>query len=121
MFIVWLYTVGMYVAVVPNRNSPPAVLLRESFRQDGKVRNRTIANLSHWPSAQIDSLRQVLKGDLGKTPALASSFEILRSRPHGHVAAVLATLQRLGLETILSPEPCRQRSAVVALIAARIL
>jgi hypothetical protein len=111
----------MYVAVVPNRNSPPAVLLRESFRQDGTVRNRTIANLSHWPPPQVDSLRQVLKGDYSQMPALASSFDIVRSRPHGHVAAVLATMQRLGLETILSPEPCRPRSAVAALIAARIL
>lgn len=111
----------MYVAVVPNRNSPPAVLLRESFRQDGKVRNRTIANLSQWPPHQIESLRQVLKGDYSQMPVLASSFDIVRSRPHGHVAAVLATIERLGLETILCPESCRQRSAVTALIAARIL
>jgi hypothetical protein len=111
----------MYVAIVPNRNSPPAVLLRESFRQDGKVRNRTISNLSHWPPHQIESLRQVLKGDYSQMPVLAASFDIVRSRPHGHVAAVLATIERLGLETVLSPEPCRRRSAVAALIAARIL
>ena len=60
----------MYVAVVPNRNSPPAILLRESFREQGKVRNRTVANLSHWPAAQIEALRQVLKGE---TPAAAAS------------------------------------------------
>jgi len=54
----------MYVATVPNRNSPPATLLRESFRQNGKVHNRTLANLSHWPPRQIEALRQLLKGGL---------------------------------------------------------
>ena len=111
----------MYVAIVANRNSPPAVLLRESLRRHGKTCNRTISNLSHWPSHQIESLRQALKGDYSKMPALASSFDIVRSRPHGHVAAVLATTERLGLETVLSPEFCRRRSALAALIAARIL
>ena len=74
----------MYVAVVPNRNSPPAILLRESFREHGKVRNRTVANLSHWPPEQVAALRQVLKGATSVTPS-ADSFQILRSLPHGHV------------------------------------
>jgi transposase len=109
----------MYVAVVPNRNSPPAILLRESFRQHGKVRNRTVANLSHWPAAQIEALRQVLKGE---TPAAAASaFDIVRSRPHGHAAAVLSTLERLGLPARLDPSDSRARRAVLALIASRIL
>lgn len=111
----------MYVAVVPNRNSPPAVLLREAFRQDGKVRNRTLANLSHWPAEQIQALRQVLKGDYSRMPVLDSAFQITRSLPHGHVAAVLATIRHLKLETILDAEASRERDRALALIAARIL
>ncbi|HVH87539.1 MAG TPA: IS1634 family transposase, partial [Terriglobales bacterium] len=113
------HRVLMYVAVVPNRNSPPAILLRESFREHGKVRNRTIANLSHWPATQIEALRQVLKGE---TPTAASSaFDIIRSRPHGHAAAVLNTIARLGLPELLDPSDSRSRRAVLALIASRIL
>lgn len=109
----------MYVAVVPNRNSPPAILLRESFREHGKVRNRTVANLSHWPAAQIEALRQVLKGE---TPAAAASaFDIVRSRPHGHAAAVLTTIERLGLPALLERSDSRARRSVLALIASRIL
>jgi transposase len=111
----------MYIAVVPNRHSPPAILLRESFRENGKVLNRTLANLSHWPAAQIDSLRQVLKGDYSAAPGLQSAFSITRSRPHGHVAAVWGTMQRLRLPEVLDPEPSRMRNAVLAMIAARIL
>ena len=111
----------MYVAVVPNRNSPPAVLLRESFREQGKVHNRTIANLSHWPAEQIEALRQLLKGHYGETSVLGPGVEIIRSRPHGHVAAVLGTIDRLGVETMLDARPSRERSCVVAMIAARIL
>ncbi len=111
----------MYVAVVPNRNSPPAILLRESFREQGKVHNRTIANLSHWPLAQIEALRQVLKGRYTQEALSPSAFQITRSRPHGHVAAVLGTIRRLGLEQILDPEMSRERSCVLALMAARIL
>jgi len=115
------YCVYMYVATVPNRNSPPATLLRESFRLDGKVHNRTLANLSHWPPQQIEALRQVLKGDYQGLPALESAFEITRSLPHGHVAAVLATVRHLHLDTILDAEPSRERDRTLALIAARIL
>jgi transposase len=110
----------MYVAVVPNRNSPPAILLRESFRQDGKVHNRTIANLSAWPPAKVDALRQVLKG-ASVTSVPGGAFQILRSQPHGHVAAVVGSLRNTGLERILSDDPSRQRDLVVAMIAARIL
>src|ERR1700751_1934080 len=109
----------MYVAVVPTRNSPPAILLRESFREEGKVRNRTVANLSHWPAEQIEAFRQVLKGE---TPAAAASaFDIVRSRPQGHAAAVLSTMERLGLPALLDPSDNRARRAVLALIASRIL
>lgn len=109
----------MYIAVVPNRNSPPAILLRESFRAHGKVRNRTLANLSHWPPAQIEALRQVLKGHTSVGPALSEAFEVTRSLPHGHVAAVLGTLRRLKLDQLLEPGP--ERSRVLALIVQRIL
>jgi Transposase DDE domain len=111
----------MYVAVVPNRSSPPAILLRESFRQNGKVHNRTLANLSHWSAEKIEALRQVLKGDYRGLPALESAFDITRSLPHGHVAAVLGTLRHVQLDTILDSEPSRQREAALALIAAQIL
>jgi hypothetical protein len=94
----------MYVESVPNRNSPPAVLLRESSRLDGKIVKRTLANLSDWPPSQIASLRRVLKGE--SLVASAEAFRIQRSTPHGHVAAVLGTLHRLGLECILSRTRC---------------
>src|SRR5919201_5716037 len=92
------YCVYMYVAVVPNRSSPPAILLRESFRENGKVHNRTLANISHWPPEQVAALREVLKGATAAGPA--DAFEILRSLPHGHVAAVIGSLRRLGLDKI---------------------
>ena len=110
----------MYVAVVPNRSSPPAVLLRESFREDGKVRNRTIANLSDWPPEKVVALRRVLKGATA-TSAPAESLQILRSQPHGHVAAAVGSLHKLGLDRLLGDAPGRQRDLVVAMIVARIL
>jgi transposase len=109
----------MYVESVPNRHSPPAILLRESFRQNGKIVKRTLANLSAWPASQIDLLRRVLKGESLVSPAEA--FQIQRSAPHGHVAAALGTLRRLGLEPILSRSPGPERNLVVAMIVARIL
>ena len=110
----------MYVAVVPNRSSPPAILLRESFREKGKVHNRTLANISHWPAEQIAALREVLKGATTSIASSAESFQILRSLPHGHVAAVVGSLRQLGLDAILDGEPSRVRDLVVAMIAARI-
>jgi hypothetical protein len=110
----------MYVAVVPNRNSPPAILLRESFRQDGKVHNRTVANLSAWAPEKIEALRRVLKG-AAATSAPPESLQILRSQPHGHVAAAVGALQKLSLDSLLDAAPSRQRVLVVAMIVARIL
>ena len=110
----------MYVARVPNRQSPPAILLRESFREDGKVKNRTLANLSHWPDEKIDALSRVLKG-LPPKFALEDTFEITRSLPHGHVAAVLGTLRSLGVEEMVDPTPCRQRDLVTAMIVAQVI
>ena len=110
----------MYVVRVPNRGSRPAVLLRESYRQDGKVRNRTLANLSAWPEAKVDALTAVLKG---QQPAavLEGPFEITRSLPHGQVAAVLGTLRQLGLEELIDPVPSRHRDLVIAMAVAQVI
>jgi hypothetical protein len=102
----------MYVARVPNRGSPPAVLLRESYREAGKVKNRTLANLSRWPEWQVDALAAVLKGV--PSAAGAEAFEITRSLPHGHVAAVLGALRSLGLEEVIGPAGSRRRDLVTA-------
>jgi transposase len=110
----------MYVAVVPNRSSPPAILLRESFRENGKVHNRTLANISHWPPQQVAALREVLKGATAVAGS-ADSFQILRSLPHGHVAAVVGSLHQLGLDSIIDSASSRSRDLAVAMIAARIL
>jgi transposase len=109
----------MYVERVPNRNSNPAVLLRESVRDGSKVRKRTIANLSNWPQPQVDSLRRLLKGETLVSPGEA--LTITRSFPHGHVVAVLGTLRSLGLEQLISRTTSRQRDLVCAMIVARIL
>ena len=111
----------MYVARVPNRGSPPAVLLRESYRQDGKVKNRTLANLSSWPEAKVDALARALKGQPPPAADLDGAFEITRSLPHGHVAAVLGTLRQLGLEELIGPEPSRQRDLVAAMVVAQVI
>jgi len=112
----------MYVTTVPNRKSPPAILLRESYRQDGKVKSRTLANLTHLPSQQIAALRSALTGS-ATAPAtpLPDAFRISRSLPHGHVAAVLGCLRNLELDSILDPAPGRQRDLVIAMIVARII
>ena len=116
-----MYNAPMYIDTVPNRNSPPAILLRESFRLGGKVRNRTLSNLSHWPPAQLDALRSVLKGATSIGAPLPQAFDIVRSRPHGHVAAVLGTLRRLHLDRLIDTQASRELDLVVALIAARVL
>jgi len=108
----------MYVETVPNRNSPPAILLRESFREGGQVRKRTLANISDWPAPQVESLRRVLKGETFQT---AGTVDIIRSLPHGHVAAVLGTIRKLGIAPMLDAAPSRQRDLAIAMIATRIL
>lgn len=110
----------MYVARVPNRGSPPAVLLRESYREGGRVRNRTLANLSGWPQAKVDALARVLKGQQ-PAAALEGAFEVTRSLPHGHVAAVLGTLRDLGLEELIDPVWSRQRDLVTAMAVAQVI
>src|SRR6266704_4594295 len=112
----------MYVATVPNRTSPPAILLRESFRHNGKVKTRTLANISRLHSHQIDALRLALAGSLpAATVSLPDSFFISRSPPHGHAAAALGCLRNLQLDFILDPVPSRDRNLVIAMIVARIL
>ena len=111
----------MYIATIPNRDSPPAILLRESFREGAKVRTRTLANLSHWPGHRIEAFRAFLKGAT-VSPALdADSFEITRSLPHGHVAAVLRSLRRLDLDSILAAKRSRPRDLCLAMIVGRLL
>jgi len=126
----------MHIETVPNRNSRPCILLRESYREGAKIRKRTLANLTHWPPELVEGLRALLRGAT-LTPAsdasaiaaaagspvreLADCFEVVRSRPHGHVAAVLGTLQSLGLERLLCARRCRARDLVVAMIVARVL
>jgi hypothetical protein len=108
----------MYITRVPNRASPPAVLLRESYREGGKVKNRTLANLSSWPEAKVEALSRALKG---LPPAgLEGTFEVTRSLPHGHVAAVLGTIRELGLEELVDPAGSRQRDLVTAMVVAQV-
>jgi hypothetical protein len=111
----------MYVAKVPNRGSPPAVLLRESYREAGKVKNRTLANLPAWPEAKVDALSRILKGQPPPAADLDEAFEITRSLPHGHVAAVLGTARQLGLDELIDPEPSRHRDLVMAMAVAQVI
>src|ERR1700723_402941 len=110
----------MYIEAVPNRHSPPAILLRESYREDGKVRKRTLCNLSDWPAAHVEGLRGVLKGGT-VIPADREAFTITRSLPHGHVAAALGTARKIGLDRILGPDGNRCRDLVLAMIVGRLL
>lgn len=108
----------MYVTRVPNRNSPPAVLLRESFRVGDKVKSRTLANLSHWPAAKVEALRALLKDE---APAVAGEFAIERSLPHGHVAAVLGMARKLGFNRLLPQRPARLLKLLLAMVVARVI
>jgi hypothetical protein len=110
----------MYVTRVPNRTSPPAVLLRESYREGGKVKTRTLANLSDWPDAKVEALRRVLRGETVLAPA-ADRCEIERSLPHGHVAAVLGLVGNVGLDRLLPRRPERLAKLALALIVARVI
>ncbi len=109
----------MFIDTVPNRNSPPAILLRESYREGDKVRKRTLANLSALPPETIEVIRRSLRGET-LVPAI-EAFAIERSLPHGHVAAVLGTLRRLELESVLAARPSRERTLCAAMIVARVL
>ncbi len=109
----------MYIETVPNRNSPPAILLREGWREGKKTVKRTLANLSDWPQAQIESLRRVLRGE-----TLVSPQDLLtttHTSPHGHVEAILAMLRQLDLPAVIASKRCRERDLVVAMIIQRLI
>jgi hypothetical protein len=113
----------MYVERIPNRNSPPAILLRESYRDGDKFKKRTLANLSDWPAAKIEALRRVLH-DEAVAPTDQQALTLLRSLPHGHVAAALGTLRKLGLVRVLSQggrQPHREVTLCIAMIVARLI
>ena len=114
----------MYVETVPNRGSPPAILLRESYRDGKSIRKRTLLNLSNWPAEHIEGLRGVLKGGV-VIPAGQEALAVERSLPHGHVAAVLGTARAIGLDRLLGPkntrEPSRPRDLVLAMIVSRVI
>lgn len=109
----------MYVAKIPNRNSRPTYLLRESYRENGEVKNRTLANISHLPDRQIQLISRVLKGE--ELVLIEDAFRITSSLPHGHVRAVLGMIHRLKLPSLIASRPSRERDLVVALITQRIL
>jgi len=135
----------MYIATIPNRSSPPAILLRESYREGPKVKTRTLANLTHWPAEKIEGMRRVLADESMARPAEkiegmrrvladesmapitgsgadgSGGFEIQRTLPHGHVAAVLGTLRRVGLDRIVDSKKSKQRELTIAMIAARVI
>lgn len=109
----------MHIDIVPNRNSPPAVLLRESYREGARVRKRTLANLSALSTEQVDAIRRTLKGET--LVPVADLFEIVRSRHHGHVQAVRAAITQLGFESLIASRPSRARHLILAMVIARIL
>lgn len=109
----------MHIDIVPNRDSPPAVLLRESFREGKKVRKRTLANLSALSTEQVDAIRRALKGE--RLVPVSELFETTRSFHHGHVEAVQKAMRRLGFDSLLASRHCRERDLVVAMVTAQIL
>ena len=109
----------MYIETVPNRNSPPAILLREGWREGNKTRKRTLANLSHWPAHKIEMLRRLLRNE-----TLVAATDLVhteRTLPHGHVEAILGTIRKLGLDSVIAAKPCRERNLVLAMIAERLI
>jgi hypothetical protein len=107
----------MYIESVPNRDSPPAILLRESYREDGKVKKRTLLNLSDWPPERIAGFKALLKGGT-VLPSDREAISIVRSLPHGHVAAALGTARKLGLDRLIGPDGNRCRDLILALSSA---
>jgi transposase len=113
----------MHVDRIPNRTSPPAYLLRETYREGSKVRKRTLANITHWPAAKIEALRRLLRDELLGGDQ-AAGLSLLRSLPHGHVAAALGTLHKVGLDRVLSQggrQPAREVALCIAMMVARII
>ena len=109
----------MYIETIPNRGSPPAILLRDARREGKKIRKRTLANLSQWPAEQIASFRALLRGE--RLVPAKDLLRIERSLPHGHVELILQAIHPLGLDTLIASKRCRQRDLVVAMIVERLI
>jgi transposase len=109
----------MYIDVVPNRNSPPAILLRQGWREGKKTRKRTLANLSDWPKEKIDTFRRLLRDEPLVSPQELLSTE--KTLPHGHVEAILMAIRKLGLDSLISAKRCRERDLVLAMIVERLI
>jgi hypothetical protein len=109
----------MYIATVPNRNSPPAILLREGWREGNKTRQRTVANLSDWPKEKIETFRRLLRDERLVSPE--DLFATQKTLPHGHVQVVLEMIARLELDRLISAKCCRERDLVVAMIVQRLI
>ena len=109
----------MYITVVPNRNSPPAVLLREGWREGKRTRQRTLANLSHWPKEKIETFRRVLRDETLVSPEQLLSTQ--KTLPHGHVEALLAMIGKLGLDALIASKRSRPRDLVMAMIVQRLI
>jgi hypothetical protein len=109
----------MHIDTIPNRNSRPAYLLRESVREGKRVRKRTLANLSSLPLDQIEAIRRVLKGE--RLGPIEDGLEVVRSRAHGHVEAVMTAMKRLGFEKLIDARASRERDLVIAMVAERII
>ena len=109
----------MYISVVPNRNFPPAILLREGWREGNKTRQRTLANLSDWPKEKIETFRRLLRDEPLVSPH--DLFATQKSLPHGHVQAVLEMIGKLELDRLISAQRCRERDLVVAMIVQRLI
>ena len=110
----------MYIESVPNRNSNPAILLRESYREGNKVLKRTLANLTKWPKPLVDNLKILIKNK-DAVVADKSNFIVEQSLPHGHVEAVLGTIRKLKLDKIISSTPCKELDLVLTMIAERLI
>lgn len=109
----------MHIHIIPNRDSPPTVLLRESYREGTKVGKRTLANLSSLPAAQVEAIRAILRGE--ELRPVAQCFEITASRPHGQAQAIALTMERLGFASLIASKRCPERDLVLAMVAARIM
>jgi hypothetical protein len=114
------YDAPMYIEAVPNRGSPPAILLRESYREAGKIKKRTLLNLSDWPHERIAGFKALLKGGT-VIPHDGDGILVNPLLPHGHVDAVLGTVRKIGLDRLLGPDGNRCRDLILALVVSRIL
>lgn len=115
-----VYIVVMYIETVPNRDSPPCTLLRESYRQEGRVKKRTVANLTQWSPHLVEGLRALLRGGT-VVDRVEEAFDVVRTLPHGHVAAVLGILRKVGLDSIIGNRGRREHALSVAMIVARLI